>query len=62
MKTKKCKCGGTMTLSRTCGVLVCDTCDEHDGLERCFCGWSRTSPGNGRQELEQMGEVIDEEE
>jgi len=44
-----------------CGARVCDICDHHDGLERCFCGWSLTDPGNGRQELVDMGETIDEE-
>lgn len=44
-----------------CGARVCIECGDHAGLERCYCGWSRTSPGRGRQELEEMGETIDEE-
>ena len=28
------------TLSRTCGVPVCDECKDHEGLVQCFCGWA----------------------
>lgn len=42
-----------------CGANVCRICEHHRGLARCFCGWSETSPGRGRQELEEMGERID---
>lgn len=62
-RTKPCSengCNGTAKLNRICGVYVCGTCGTHQGLARCFCGWSR-SGGNGRQELEEMGEVIDED-
>ena len=48
------------TFSRYCGARVCDDCDDHRGLDRCYCGWSR-SGGNGRAELEEMGETIDGE-
>lgn len=47
--------------SRYCGANVCE-CGEHKGLERCYCGWSRTSPGHGYAELVEMGETIEEEE
>lgn len=63
VRTKPCSnddCKGIAKLSRTCGVYVCDTCNTHQGLERCFCGWSR-SGDDGRRELEEMGEVIDED-
>jgi hypothetical protein len=43
-----------------CGAKVCVHCGEHKGLERCYCGWSKTSPGRGREELEEMGETIEE--
>jgi len=43
-----------------CGVNVCVVCDHHEGLARCYCGWS-ASGGDGRQELEDMGERIDED-
>ena len=33
-----------------CGANVCDDCEYHDGLARCYCGWSE-SGGDGRQEL-----------
>jgi hypothetical protein len=45
-----------------CGAWVCPECNDHRGLERCYCGWSRTSPGQGRRELEESGEVIDSED
>lgn len=45
-----------------CGAYVCIHCDDHRGLDRCYCGWSRYNPGHGRQELEEMSEVIDEED
>lgn len=45
--------------SQYCGARVCLFCEDHKGLARCYCGWSRTSPGHGREELEEMGEVID---
>lgn len=48
--------------SAYCGAQVCLYCDAHKGLVRCFCGWSETSPGHGREELEDMGETIDPEE
>lgn len=25
--------------SRYCGAKVCDGCDDHEGLARCYCGW-----------------------
>lgn len=43
-----------------CGVFVCNGCEEHEGLARCYCGWS-AGGGNGRHELLEMGEVIDPE-
>jgi len=59
--TKPCEaCGGDTELSRFCGVAVCDVCDHHNGLGRCYCGWS-SSGGNGHDELVEMGEVIDDE-
>lgn len=44
-----------------CGAYVCVSCDDHKGLARCYCGWSVTTPGEGREELEEMGEQIDPE-
>jgi len=61
MRTKKCRCGGEMRLSSYCGAYVCDECDNHDGLARCYCGWSLTS-SDGRRELEEMGETIEPED
>ena len=59
MKKKLCKCGGILVFSRYCGADVCLICDNHKGLARCFCGWS-LSGANGREELEAMGETIEE--
>jgi len=59
---EKCECGGDLEWSRSCGAKVCVKCDNHKGLARCFCGWSKTSPGRGREELEEAGETIDPEE
>ncbi len=61
VKIERCpQCKGDMTFSKYCGVMVCECCDYHKGLARCFCGWS-ASGGNGRVELEQMGEQIEED-
>lgn len=51
----------THTFSRYCGAYVCDDCGDHRGLARCYCGWS-ASGGNGRAELIEMGETIEEDE
>tara|TARA_R100000501_G_C2523565_1_gene49698 strand:+ start:295 stop:483 length:189 start_codon:yes stop_codon:yes gene_type:complete len=45
---------------RGCGADVCYECNDHKDLARCFCGWS-ASGGNGRQELEEMGENMDDD-
>lgn len=46
---------------RHCGVKVCIHCDDHLGLVRCFCGWSKTRPGQGREALTELGETIDDD-
>jgi len=57
--------------SRYCGADVCTGCDLHvhrnrftgkilQTLARCFCGWS-ASGGDGRRELIEMGENLDDE-
>lgn len=56
----RCNKTTTHTFSNYCGAWMCDECDHHQGLCRCFCGWS-ASGGNGRAELEEMGETIEEE-
>jgi hypothetical protein len=45
-----------------CAAHVCVECDDHKGLARCWCGWSVTDPGNGRQELVDAGETIEPDE
>ena len=55
------RCGKVAFLNRSCGAVVCETCGYHNGLARCFCGWS-ASGGNGRAELEERGETIDPED
>lgn len=38
---EKCRnCGGTYTWNNYCGAYVCDSCDDHKDLARCFCGWN----------------------
>ena len=58
----KCEaCGKDAVIFATfCGCKVCDVCEKHQGLVRCYCGWS-LSGRDGRRELEEMGEVIDDE-
>ena len=53
------RCQVTTQFVNYCGARVCPDCGHHNGLTRCYCGWSE-SGGNGRQELEEMGETIDE--
>lgn len=63
-RTKRCdaqSCDGVATLSAYCGAYVCDTCDNHLSLSRCYCGWSQSGQ-DGRAELIDMGEVIDDPE
>ncbi len=55
-----CGARGSMFRSRQCGVLVCDACDHHKGLVRCYCGWAE-SGGDGYAELEDWGETIEAE-
>ena len=55
-------CKHDYQLSKHCGCAVCSKCGDHHGLARCYCGWSKTRPGEGRQELIEMGETIDPED
>lgn len=55
------ECKHKYRFDRGCGVGICDLCGDHRGLERCYCGWSKTSPGRGYEELIEMGETIEEE-
>jgi len=54
------ECDHQYNPSRSCGVNVCYDCLDHEGLALCFCGWAR-SGGDGRRQLEEMGENIEEE-
>lgn len=45
---------------RYCGADVCIECGAHKGLVRCFCGWA-ASGGDGRRELIEWGERIDDD-
>lgn len=56
-EVRLCDCGGYAYFARYCGAFVCSNCGQHDGLARCYCGWSQ-SGRNGRQELIEMGETI----
>jgi hypothetical protein len=53
------ECNHQYEVSTYCGVKVCNLCDDHVGLVRCYCGWS-LSGGDGLRELIDMGEVIDD--
>jgi len=58
----KCKqCGGEMRMESYCGAYVCVECENHNGLARCFCGWALNG-GDGRHQLQDMGETIDPED
>lgn len=57
---KQCRCGGEQVMSKYCGAFVCDECDHHAGLVRCYCGWS-ASGGDGYEELLDEGETIEPE-
>lgn len=54
-----CPCGGEFWYRHYCGAWVCEDCERHKGLCRCYCGWAEE--GNGRTQLEEMGETIEEE-
>ena len=56
------RCDHDYEFQTYCGVRVCNHCEDHAGLARCYCGWSKTDPGRGRQELEEMGETIEPED
>lgn len=59
---EKCNCGGTYQFNRYCGAKVCDHCGDHKGLARCYCGFSKTRPGGGYSELQELGETIEPED
>lgn len=54
------RCTHDYELRANCGVDVCWNCSDHKDLARCYCGWA-ASGGNGRQELLDMGENLDED-
>jgi len=54
-------CKHEYEFNRYCGARICVHCNDHKGLARCYCGWSKTSPGRGYEELIEMGETIEEE-
>ena len=51
---------GEAWFSRYCGAWVCAYCDRHVGLARCYCGWALDG-GDGRQQLVDYGENIEED-
>jgi hypothetical protein len=56
------KCEHEYEFSRYCGAYVCNICNDHKGLSRCYCGWTASGSGDGRRELEEMGETIESED
>jgi hypothetical protein len=43
---------------RTCGARICMHCGHHEGLARCFCGWTSRPGENVAGHFRAMGEVI----
>lgn len=54
-------CKGHYNFEKGCGAEVCCSCDDHKGLARCYCGWAKDG-GNGRSQLEDLGETIEPED
>jgi hypothetical protein len=54
----ECDCGGDTVWSRYCGAHICERCDRHVGMVRCYCGWAE-SGGDGYAELVEAGETIE---
>lgn len=52
------KCWHEFRFNTLCGCKVCIICGYHEGLARCYCGWS-LSGGSGYRELLEIGEVIE---
>lgn len=50
----------TTKRDRYCGAYICNDCGYHKGLARCYCGWA-ASGGDGRSELREYGENIEED-
>jgi hypothetical protein len=60
-RTKPCPhCKGEAFFEAHCGAWVCDQCGAHLGLARCYCGWA-ASGGDGRAELVELGENVEED-
>jgi hypothetical protein len=64
-QVRKCRCGGEAHYQRGCACFICGRCDAHIStggfqLARCYCGWTPHG-GNGRVELEEMGENLEED-
>lgn len=53
----KCECKNRV-FNRYCGAYICQDCDRHIGLTRCYCGWSEFGE-NGLTELWEMGETVE---
>lgn len=65
MQKRKCKCGGEALYEKACACFICATCDAHISsagfqLARCYCGWTPHG-GDGRAELVELGENIEDD-
>jgi hypothetical protein len=40
-------CGSDSTWAVGCGAFVCEVCEDHKGLVRCYCGWDSYVPEDG---------------
>jgi hypothetical protein len=47
-----------VTFSNHCGAKVCDDCDAHQGLARCYCGWS--APEMARESAAERRRIADQ--
>ena len=68
---EKCYSNGSFEVSNDCGVWKCRVCGAHATyrgaedepgplLSRCYCGWALDG-GNGRHQLSQMGENVEDD-
>jgi hypothetical protein len=61
-KCEKCGCEiDKFCWSEYCACYVCPDCNFHQGIVRCYCGWTASGQGDGRKELIELGETIDPE-
>jgi hypothetical protein len=55
------KCNDVIWFNAHCGAWVCESCGQHKGLARCYCGWAADG-GDGREQLVDAGENLRDSE